>query len=107
MRTIGSEQHKHDAPTGMSGRTRSAASGLYKPSAFTPKKKARLVAGKSGVGVKTALAGRTGVRKPAPSAPADPAAQGPYPSPSFLGIFDLPADSSERVKTVVRGQDDD
>ncbi|GAB3704967.1 hypothetical protein GCM10027598_05620 [Amycolatopsis oliviviridis] len=88
---MSSEQQKYDLPAGEAGRARSAVLGLYKPSAtarFSP-------------GMKTRLAGH-GIRRPEPVA--DETSK-PYSPPSFLGMFDLPADASERVKAVVRGQD--
>jgi hypothetical protein len=80
---------------------------LYKPSAVTAKKRStKPIAGHFGLGVKTVPASRSGVRKPGPAAEKPAAKPEPYSLPSFLGMFDLPADSSERVKAVVRGQDD-
>lgn len=51
--------------------------------------------------MKTGLTGH-GIRRPEP-APDEPSK--PYSLPSFLGMFDLPADASETVKAVVRGRD--
>jgi hypothetical protein len=104
---MSSGRQKRDTPTGATGRARSAASGLHKPLAVMAKKKTmKPVTGKFGIGAKTVLAGHGGVRKPGPTVEKKPETQEPYPLPSFLGMLDLPADSSERVKAVVRGQDD-
>ncbi|WP_125797883.1 hypothetical protein [Amycolatopsis sp. WAC 01416] len=94
---MSSEQQECDLPAGETGRARSAASGLYKPSAARTKPAAR----RFSPGVKTGLAGQ-GIRRPEPVAD-EPSK--PYSLPPFLGMFELPADASERVKAVVRGQD--
>lgn len=96
-----SEQRKCDLPAGETGRVRSAASGLYKSSAARTKKVKQPVTGRVSPGVKTGLTGH-GIRRPEP-APDEPSK--PYSLPSFLGMFDLPADASETVKAVVRGRD--
>lgn len=89
---MSSKQRKSDLPAGATGRVRSAVSGLRKPSAGRPKK--------------TVLAGHGGVSRLEPVEDETPASESkPYSLPPFLGMFDLPADSSERVKAVVRGQD--
>ncbi|OXM43757.1 hypothetical protein [Amycolatopsis alba] len=81
---MNSDQQECDLPAGEIGRARSAVLGL-----------------RSSRGVKTRLAGH-GIRRPEPVAD-EPSK--PYSPPSFLGMFDLPADASERVKAVVRGQE--
>ncbi|MFD5090019.1 hypothetical protein ACFWMR_05430 [Amycolatopsis thailandensis] len=83
---MSSEQQKYDLPAGVTGRVRSTSSGLRKPRAMK--------AGKFGLGMKTVLVGQD-ANEPTK----------PYSPPSFLGMFDLPADASENVKAVVRGQD--
>ncbi|OOC07282.1 hypothetical protein [Amycolatopsis azurea] len=98
---MSSEQQKYDLPAGVTGRVRSAASGLYKPSPVRSKKARQPVTGRFVPGVKAGLANH-GIRRPEPIADETPE---PYSLPSFLGMFDLPADASESVKAVVRGQD--
>jgi len=96
-----SEQQKYDLPAGEAGRVRSAASGLYKSPSARAKKVKQPVTGRVSPGVKTGLAGQ-GIRRPEPVS-GEPSK--PYSLPSFLGMFDLPADASETVKAVVRGRD--
>ncbi|WP_162788769.1 hypothetical protein [Amycolatopsis albispora] len=89
---MGNRQLNYDVPAGATRRVRSAASGLHKPAGLTARRSA---------------VGRFGAdRTPEPTAEEKPATPEPYSLPTFLGMFDLPADSSERVKAVVRGQDD-
>ncbi|MBB5854252.1 hypothetical protein ACFQ05_13160 [Amycolatopsis umgeniensis] len=92
---MNSEQRECDPPAEETGRARSAVLGLDKPSARKP------VTGRFTPGTKPRLAGH-GIRRPEP---VEDEASKPYSPPSFLGMFDLPADASERVKAVVRGQD--
>ncbi|GAA4553051.1 hypothetical protein GCM10023192_84390 [Amycolatopsis samaneae] len=105
---MGSEQPKRDEPTVVTGRTHTAI-GLRKPQRVTSRSKAvQPVPTTVRRVLKAAQAGRLGVRKPVagPSSREAEAAK-PYPPPSFLGMFDLPADAAGRVKDVVRGRDDD
>ncbi|WP_410601676.1 hypothetical protein [Amycolatopsis sp. lyj-90] len=92
---MSSEQQECDLPAGETGRARSAVLGPYKPSAM------KAVTGRFSPGMKTRLAGH-GIRRPEP---VEDETSKPYSPPSFLGMFDLPADASESVKAVVRGQD--
>lgn len=75
--------------------------GLYKPSVARTKKITRPATGRFSPGAKTGLTAH-GIRRPEPVT--DESSK-PYAPPSFLGMFDLPADASESVKAVVRGQD--
>ncbi|MGC7094164.1 hypothetical protein ACPZ19_05830 [Amycolatopsis lurida] len=90
---MNNRQLNRDVPAGVTGRVRSAASGLHKPTGMTARR--------------SAVGRFVGARKPKPAVEEKPATPQPYSPPSFLGMFELPADSSERVKSVVRGQDDD
>ncbi|MFF0147934.1 hypothetical protein ATK36_4470 [Amycolatopsis sulphurea] len=59
------------------------------------------------VDVTAAQVARLGLRRSAaPPAEETTAPEKPYSLPSFLGMFELPADASERVKDVVRGRAD-
>ncbi|MFD6072495.1 MULTISPECIES: hypothetical protein [Amycolatopsis] len=98
---MSSEQQECDLPAGETGRARSAVFGLYKPSAARTKRITRPVTGRVSPAGKTGLTAH-GIRRP-DSATDEPST--PYSPPSFLGMFDLPADASENVKAVVRGQD--
>jgi hypothetical protein len=69
---------------------------------------AAAISGFAGRFVLVPFKGRTGAIKARKSAsrskrPAKP--EQPYPLPAFAGIFDAPADSSQRAKDVVRGRD--
>ncbi|HEY2063706.1 hypothetical protein [Amycolatopsis sp. NBC_01480] len=103
---MATEQPKPGKPTGTAGRSRAAASGLRKPTVATVKKAVKPVAGRLHEALKTVDAGRPRVRKPVATPPAKkPPVSEPYAPPSFLGMFELPHDSSERVKAVVRGRE--
>ncbi|KZB81598.1 hypothetical protein [Amycolatopsis regifaucium] len=92
---MNSEQQECDLPAGETGRARSAASGRYQSSAVKAKRATKPATGR------TKLTGH-GIRRPEPVANET---SEPHSLPSFLGMFDLPADASERVKAVVRDQD--
>ncbi|GAB2757022.1 hypothetical protein [Amycolatopsis magusensis] len=99
---MSNKQRNHHEPDGSTDRARSAASGLYRRVAT--EKKPKSVSGRFGLGPRTVVAGHGGIRKPEPVTEAESGK--PYSPPSFLGMFELPADSSERVKAVVRDQDE-
>ncbi|WP_147397349.1 hypothetical protein [Amycolatopsis panacis] len=96
-------QGDHGAPIGASRRRRVSAAGVRAPKRIESEPVTATVS----VDVTAAQAARLGLRKPA--APPDEettAPEKPYSLPSFLGMFELPADASERVKDVVRGRAD-
>lgn len=86
------------------GRQESAAS-TFRTSGV-PGKVHRATSAQFQKSVRTAKAGRIRINTPVKPPASEPAAEKPYAPPAFLGMFELPPDSSERAKAVVRGRDD-